>query len=108
MTTVTVYSTGPACIRCTLTCRRLAAVGIGHTVLDITRDNHAAIREFLTEELGYTEAPVVIVDDEPEHHWSGFRPDLIDALAVHVRRTAVEQVQVSSTSLTRKVSHVRR
>ncbi|MEV4775983.1 glutaredoxin family protein [Microbacterium sp. LTA6] len=108
MTTVTVYSTGPACIRCTLTCRRLAAVGIGHTVLDITRDNHAAIREFLTEELGYTEAPVVIVDDEPEHHWSGFRPDLIDALAVHFRGTAADEVPICSPSLTREVGHDRR
>ncbi|WP_341976055.1 glutaredoxin family protein [Microbacterium sp. LWO13-1.2] len=108
MTTVTVYSTGPACIRCTLTCKRLDAVGIGHTVIDITRDADKAIRDFLTDELGYSEAPVVIVDDEPEHHWSGFRPDLIDALAVHARRIASEQLQVSSAGLTRKASHVRR
>lgn len=108
MTTVTVYSTGPACMRCTLTCRRLAAVGIGHTVIDITRDTHAAVREFLTDELGYTEAPVVIVDDEPEHHWSGFRPDLIDTLAAQIRRAAVERVPISSTSFTREVSNVQR
>lgn len=108
MTTVTVYSTGPACMRCAFTCRRLADVAIGHTVIDITHDTHTAIREFLAEELGYTEAPVVIVDGDPERHWSGFRPDLIDALAIHIRRTATEQAPSSTTSLTREVSHVRR
>jgi hypothetical protein len=30
------------------------------------------------EDLGYTEAPVVVVSDED--HWSGFRPDQIDRL----------------------------
>ena len=30
------------------------------------------------KELGYLQAPVVVTDDE---HWSGFRPDKIDALA---------------------------
>jgi glutaredoxin-like protein NrdH len=44
-------------------------------------DASAAAREYVTEELGYSQAPVVCVDGEPEHHWSGFRPDLIDRLA---------------------------
>lgn len=30
-------------------------------------------------ELGHLQAPVVIIDDA---HWSGFRPDMIDALVV--------------------------
>lgn len=81
MVTVTVYTTGPGCMRCTLTCRCLDAAGIPYAIVDIIVDAHNPARAFLTEELGYAEAPVVIVDDEPEHHWSGFRPDLIDRLA---------------------------
>ena len=84
MTTVTVYSTGPACMRCTLTCRRLTAAGVRFTVVDLAEDSNADARDFLTDDLGYAEAPVVVVDDEPEHHWSGFRPDLIDRLAASI------------------------
>ena len=79
MVSVTVYSTGPSCIRCTMTCRCLQSAGIPFHVIDVTAEPIA--RHFVTEELGYTEAPVVIVDDEPQNHWSGFRPDLIDRLA---------------------------
>jgi len=83
MSAVTVYSTGVSCMRCTLTCRCLTAAGIPYTLIDVTDDAHGNAREFITEELGYSEAPVVIVNAEPEHHWSGFRPDLIDRLATH-------------------------
>ena len=80
MTSVTVYSTGPSCQRCRLTCQCLEIHGTNFTVVDITQPGNEAVREFLTEDLGYAEAPVVIVDNEPENHWSGFRPDLIDRL----------------------------
>lgn len=33
------------------------------------------------KELGYSSAPVVVVDDED--HWAGFRPDHIDRVAAH-------------------------
>jgi len=81
MLSVTVYSTGPSCQRCRLTIRKLEETGIRFTVLDVADANNLATREFITEDLGYSEAPVVIVDNEPQHHWSGFRPDLIDRLA---------------------------
>ena len=81
---VTVYSTGATCMRCALTCRCLSAAGIRFTVIDITEEVNVDVREFLTDDLGYSEAPVVVVDDEPEHHWSGFRPDLIDHLALRI------------------------
>ncbi|WP_426321885.1 glutaredoxin family protein [Microbacterium sp. E-13] len=84
MITVTVYSTGLGCVRCTLTCRCLTAASIPFTVIDLTDNSNAAHREFVTDELGYTEAPVVLVDDDPQHHWSGFRPDLIDRLAARL------------------------
>jgi glutaredoxin-like protein NrdH len=81
MMTVTVYSTGPGCMRCTLTYRRLRAMGIPFTVIDLSDQRNVAHRKFVTDELGYSEAPVVLVDDDPQHHWSGFRADPIDRLA---------------------------
>lgn len=84
MITVTVYSTGPGCVRCTLTCRCLSAARIPFTVIDLSDNRNAVHREFVTNELGYTEAPVVLVDNDLQHHWSGFRPDLIDRLAARL------------------------
>ncbi|MDX2377755.1 glutaredoxin family protein [Microbacterium sp. LRZ72] len=103
MPAVTVYSTGPSCQRCRLTIRKLEASGIRFTVIDITEAEHAAAREFLTDDLGYTEAPVVMVNGEPEHHWSGFRPDLIDHLARedHTRPEMSPTAAVSGAGLRR-------
>jgi glutaredoxin-like protein NrdH len=84
MISVTVYSTGPACQRCRLTCQRLADAGIPFAVIDVTDAACGELRDYLTTELGYSEAPVVIVDDEPENHWAGFRPDLIERLAARL------------------------
>lgn len=78
--TVTVYSTGPSCIRCTLTLRLLKDKGVEAKVVNI-RDDDAA-REYVVEELGYAEAPVVVVEDGTgQDHWSGFRPDQIERVA---------------------------
>lgn len=77
MTTITVYSTGPDCQRCRLTCQRLDALGIHFDLVDIHEEHNAAVRAFLVDELGYREAPIVEVGDT---RWSGFRPDLIDAI----------------------------
>ena len=90
MVSVTVYSTGPSCMRCTMTCRCLESVGIPFHVIDVTREPIA--RQFVTEELGYTEAPVVIVDEEPQKHWSGFRPDLIERLAYRLAASPPAQI----------------
>jgi glutaredoxin-like protein NrdH len=73
---IVVYTTGPACIRCTMTKKVLTQKGVPFTEVDI-RENSAA-RDYVVEDLGYTEAPVVVVTDED--HWSGFRPDQIDRL----------------------------
>lgn len=86
MTTVTVYSTGDTCVQCRATCRRLDDAGIRYTLIDLTTPHSEGAREWVTEDLGYSSAPVVIVDDEPEHHWSGFRPDLIDQLVTALAR----------------------
>ena len=90
MVSVTVYSTGPSCIRCTMTCRCLQSAGIPFRVIDVTTEPIAL--QFVTDELGYTEAPVVIVDDEPQNHWSGFRPDLIERLASRLAESPPTQI----------------
>lgn len=74
---VSVYTTGPDCIRCVLTKRLLTEKGVRFLEVDIR--SNAAAREYVVDDLGYTEAPVVVVTDED--HWSGFRPDKLEALA---------------------------
>jgi len=76
--TVTVYST-PNCQRCHLTCLALERAGIAYTVVDITEN--AAARVWITDELGYAELPVVVVDQDPENHWCGLRDQKIRELA---------------------------
>ena len=71
---VTVY-TKPSCVQCTATYRALDNKGIQYEVLDVSADE-AALEH--VKSLGYMQAPVVVTDDD---HWSGFRPDKIDALA---------------------------
>ncbi|KQQ20716.1 NrdH-redoxin [Rathayibacter sp. Leaf299] len=70
---LTVYSK-PSCVQCTTTYRVLEKKGIEYTTVDITT-NPAALA-YITEELGYSAAPVVVASDQ--NHWSGFRPDLIE------------------------------
>jgi len=72
--TVTVY-TKPSCVQCTATYRALNAKGIEFEIFDVSVDDKALQT---VKDLGYLQAPVVIVDGE---HWSGFRPDKIDELA---------------------------
>jgi glutaredoxin-like protein NrdH len=51
----------------------LDARGISYESTDVTEDEEAY--KFITEDLGYMQAPVVVNGDQ---HWSGFRPDLIN------------------------------
>ena len=44
----------------------------------------STLREYV-KGLGYMQAPVVVTDDE---HWSGFRPDKIEALSQRLTDTA--------------------
>ena len=71
---ITVY-TKPSCVQCNATYRALDAKGIEYEVLDLSEDPTAL--EYV-KGLGYMQAPVVVTDDE---HWSGFRPDKIEALS---------------------------
>lgn len=72
---ITVYSK-PRCVQCTATYRYLDARGIEYQVVDLT-ESEAALA-YVSEDLGYSAAPVVVVDDQ--NHWSGFRPDRIDLI----------------------------
>lgn len=80
--TVTVYSTGPDCMQCNMTCRLFESLGVVVHRVELAEKENAAAREYVTEDLGYSRAPVVVVDGEPENHWSGFQPDLIKRLSV--------------------------
>lgn len=71
--TVTVY-TQPACQPCLATKRLLNRNGTPFTEVDLTTD--PAARE-LVRSLNHQTAPVVIAGDA---HWSGYRPDQINAL----------------------------
>ncbi len=71
---VTVYSK-PACVQCVATTRALTARGIAYDLVDLSENVEALAR---VTELGYRQAPVVMVGDD---HWAGFRPDKISALS---------------------------
>jgi glutaredoxin-like protein NrdH len=69
---ITVYVTA-SCAQCMLTKKVLDAKGVEYRVVDVTASENALA--YVLDDLGYSQAPVVVVSDED--HWSGFRPDLI-------------------------------
>jgi glutaredoxin-like protein NrdH len=69
MAGVVVYSM-PNCAQCGLTYRVMDSKGIEYTIVDLSA-NKAAV-EYVTEDLGYSQAPVIVASDK--NHWSGFRP----------------------------------
>lgn len=73
---VTVFST-QNCMQCRLTYRALDERGIDYTIVDLSENEAAA--EYVTDDLGYSQAPAVVIDDN--YHWSGLRIDLINQLA---------------------------
>ena len=79
---VTVYSK-PACVQCNATKRALDGKGISYTSVDISEDPNALD---VVKAMGYMQAPVVVTAND---HWSGFRPDKIEALAGDGSATSV-------------------
>jgi len=79
MIKVVVYTTGDACMQCKLTKDVLEAVGLTFVDYDLTDPANASAREYVTDDLGYSSAPVVVVDDHD--HWAGFQPERIRELA---------------------------
>ncbi|WP_183513327.1 glutaredoxin family protein [Paeniglutamicibacter cryotolerans] len=76
---ITIY-TKPGCFGCRKTVQKLAAAGIPFTEVDLTQV--PAALEYVTEELGYSQAPVVVVDDQ--FHWSGLNPANIERAIAYV------------------------
>ena len=79
METITVYTTGPRCGKCRMTKIMLDAKHIPYVEVDVTKEENAAARDYITEDLGYAVAPVVVVTDDD--HWCDLRPDQIERLA---------------------------
>ncbi|MBS3182395.1 glutaredoxin family protein [Leucobacter manosquensis] len=75
MKTITVY-TSPSCGQCMMTHKELGKRGIEYVTVGLSEDWAAG--PMLREKYGYTQAPVVVVDDG--RHWTGFRPDKIAGL----------------------------
>ena len=71
MATYTVY-TKPNCPLCVETKGYFERKGVGFREVDITKV--PAAFEYITEDLGYSQAPVVN-DADDEDHWSGHRMD---------------------------------
>lgn len=78
MNEITVYSQ-PACVQCIATYRKLDALELDYTVVNLEGDPDALEH---VKALGYLRAPVIIAGDE---HWSGYRPDKIDAIAARIK-----------------------
>lgn len=74
---ITVF-TKPDCIQCDRTRAQLTKHSLTFTTRDVTTDPEA--HAYITRDLGYRQAPVVVID-EGVQHWSGYRPDKINQLA---------------------------
>jgi glutaredoxin-like protein NrdH len=93
---ITVYSK-PRCPQCDATARLLNKMGAPYTKVDVTEDDVAY--EFV-KQLGYQQAPVVVVRDNHAtaygdesgdnivEHWSGFNPDRVKRAATAALETA--------------------
>jgi glutaredoxin-like protein NrdH len=68
----TVY-TKPDCPNCEKTKDYFDSKGITYTSVDIMQV--PAALEYITAELGYSQAPVVVNNSDDQDHWSGLRRD---------------------------------
>ena len=71
-TQYTVY-TKPSCPNCDRTKDYFDSKGITYTPVDFTEVPTAL--EYITAELGYSQAPVVVNNADDQDHWSGLRRD---------------------------------
>ena len=98
---ITVF-TKPDCVQCDHTRAELRKHALTFTTRDVTTDAQAYA--YITAELGYQQAPVVVVDDG-QQHWSGYRPDKIAQLAASHRAsqasTTAQGPTISETHFTR-------
>ena len=71
---IIIYTT-PHCIQCKATAREMDRKGLEYNVIDMSADDTSLKK---VKDMGYSQAPVVVAGKD---HWSGFRPDKINALA---------------------------
>ncbi|GAA5201677.1 glutaredoxin family protein [Arthrobacter gyeryongensis] len=76
----TVY-TKPACSQCDETKAYFDRKGIAFHEVDVTTNEGAF--EYITEELGYSQVPVVVNNADDEDHWAGLRRDKLVQAAMH-------------------------
>ena len=79
MSSVTVFTTGPSCHLCYTTKIHLRRRGIPFE--EVRLDQSPLLAEKVRE-LGFTTAPVVLLDEDDV--WSGYSSDQLDALAADV------------------------
>lgn len=71
--TLTIYTRPAGCFGCTKTRQKFIDAGIAFTEVYVTTSQ--ATFEYITDELGYSQVPVVVYDKESsEDHWSGLNP----------------------------------
>ncbi|KAB5605486.1 glutaredoxin family protein [Bifidobacterium jacchi] len=87
--TVTVF-TKPHCPQCNATKRQLDKLGVPYETVDLA-DNPSTLEQL--QQAGFKQAPVVIT---PDNSWSGYRPDLIRALAATAQAAAQTTAQTAS------------
>ncbi|MEK9499262.1 glutaredoxin-like protein NrdH [Photorhabdus sp. P32] len=70
---ITIYSK-PDCVQCSATYQALSRRNIRYQIVDLTENPQALAT---IRAMGYQQVPVVVAGTQ---HWSGFRPDKINAL----------------------------
>lgn len=74
--TLTIYIKPTGCFGCDKTTQLFTEAGVTFTAVDITTNPQAL--EYITEDLGYSQAPVVLYEKGgSEDHWSGLNPTKI-------------------------------
>ncbi|MER2473199.1 glutaredoxin-like protein NrdH [Photorhabdus laumondii] len=74
---ITIYSK-PDCVQCSATYQALSRRNIPYQIVDLTENPQALAT---IRAMGYQQIPVVVAGTQ---HWSGFRPDKINALIENV------------------------
>ena len=83
MPVVTVFTTGPTCQMCRITKMQMKRKGI--VFEEVRLDEHPDLADKV-KALGFTQAPVVLVNDEDV--WDGYRSEAIDQLARDIAAVA--------------------
>lgn len=91
---LTVYTT-PDCVQCRMTINKFTRAGIEPQVIDLNENPEA--REWVTNDLGYSQAPIVTFGEE---HWSGLRPDNINATVKAIDATQQDTAEPAQQDTT--------